>query len=56
MAGAVLTPEDLEFEQARRVWNGDIDHHPVVIRLTGSSPVGSTCLVTSILKGSVITF
>lgn len=31
MAGAVLTPEDPEFEQARKVWNGDIDHHPAVI-------------------------
>jgi len=31
MAGAVLTPDDLEYEQARKVWNADIDHHPAVI-------------------------
>jgi FAD/FMN-containing dehydrogenase len=31
MAGPVLTPEDLEFEQARKVWNADIDHYPAII-------------------------
>ena len=31
MVGAVLTPDDLEYEQARKVWNADIDHHPAVI-------------------------
>ncbi len=31
MAGTVVTPDELEFEQARRVWNADIDHRPAVI-------------------------
>ena len=28
MAGVVVAPDDLDYEQARRVWNADIDHHP----------------------------
>ena len=31
MAGTVVTPEDVDFEQARKVWNADIDHRPAVI-------------------------
>ena len=31
MAGAVVTPDDVEFEQARKVWNADIDHRPAVV-------------------------
>jgi FAD/FMN-containing dehydrogenase len=31
MAGTVLTPEDVEFEQARKVWNADIDDRPAVV-------------------------
>jgi FAD/FMN-containing dehydrogenase len=31
MAGAVVTPDELEYDQARKVWNADIDHHPAVI-------------------------
>jgi len=37
MAGAVLTPDDLEYEQARKVWNADIDHHPAVIASCSSA-------------------
>ena len=28
MEGVVVAPDDLDYEQARRVWNADIDHHP----------------------------
>src|SRR3989449_6597295 len=31
MAGTVVTPEDAEYDAARRVWNGDIDRHPAAI-------------------------
>ena len=31
MAGTVVTPEDVEFEQARKVWNAGIDHRPAVV-------------------------
>ena len=31
MAGTVVTPEDMEFEQARKVWNADIDDRPAVV-------------------------
>ena len=31
MTGAVVTPDDLDYEQARKVWNADIDHHPAVL-------------------------
>ena len=31
VTGAVVTPDDLDYEQARKVWNADIDHHPAVL-------------------------
>ena len=31
MTGAVVTPDDLDYEQARKVWNADIDDHPAVV-------------------------
>jgi FAD/FMN-containing dehydrogenase len=31
MTGAVVTPDDLDYELARKVWNADIDHHPAVL-------------------------
>jgi FAD/FMN-containing dehydrogenase len=31
LTGAVVTPDDLDYEQARKVWNADIDHHPAVL-------------------------
>jgi FAD/FMN-containing dehydrogenase len=31
MTGAVVTPNDLDYEQARKVWNADIDHRPAVL-------------------------
>jgi FAD/FMN-containing dehydrogenase len=29
--GAVVTPDDLDYEQARKVWNADVDHRPAVV-------------------------
>ncbi|HWO73189.1 MAG TPA: FAD-binding oxidoreductase, partial [Dehalococcoidia bacterium] len=38
--GPVLTAEDAEYDTARKVWNGMIDRHPVVIvRATGNADV-----------------
>jgi FAD binding domain/Berberine and berberine like len=31
MTGAVVTPDSLDYEQARKVWNADIDLHPAAI-------------------------
>ena len=31
MTGAVVTPNDPDYDQARKVWNADIDHHPAVV-------------------------
>ena len=31
LTGAAVTPDDLEYEQARKVWNADIDHQPAVL-------------------------
>ena len=31
VTGTVVTPDDLNYEQARKVWNADIDHHPAVV-------------------------
>ena len=31
LTGAAVTPDDLDYEQARKVWNADIDHHPAVL-------------------------
>jgi len=33
MTGAVVTPDELDYEQARKVWNADIDRRPAVIAL-----------------------
>jgi hypothetical protein len=31
VTGAVVAPEDPGYEQARKVWNADIDHHPALL-------------------------
>jgi FAD/FMN-containing dehydrogenase len=31
MTGAVVTPDDADYDQARKVWNANIDHHPAVV-------------------------
>jgi hypothetical protein len=31
ISGQLVTPEDQEYEQARKVWNGMIDRHPALI-------------------------
>ena len=45
MAGTAVTPEQLEYEQARKVWNADIDHHPAVItQCTSAQDVSAAIL------------
>src|SRR6266511_4002110 len=40
MRGAVLSPGDRGYDEARRVWNGMIDKHPALIaRCTGAADV-----------------
>jgi FAD/FMN-containing dehydrogenase len=42
MAGVVCGPGEPEYEQARRIWNGDIDRHPAVVaRCTSPSDVAA---------------
>ena len=35
--GTVVTPDDLNYDQARKVWNADIDHHPAVVVQCGTA-------------------
>jgi FAD/FMN-containing dehydrogenase len=37
MAGTLVTPDDPDYEQARRVWNADIAHRPAVIAQCASA-------------------
>jgi FAD/FMN-containing dehydrogenase len=37
MTGVVVAPDDLDYDQARRVWNADIDHHPALIAQCATS-------------------
>ena len=40
VVGAVVTPDDPEYDDARRVWNGEIDRYPaLVVRPTGPADV-----------------
>jgi FAD/FMN-containing dehydrogenase len=40
--GVVLTQDDAEYDQARRVWNGDVDRRPAVLaRCTGTADVAA---------------
>jgi FAD/FMN-containing dehydrogenase len=42
MTGSVLLPEDDGYDEARSVWNGEIDKRPAVIaRCTGPDAVAS---------------
>ena len=42
IAGQVLLPEDPGYDEARTVWNADIDRHPaVVVRCTSASDVSA---------------
>jgi FAD/FMN-containing dehydrogenase len=37
ISGQLVTPEDQEYEQARKVWNGMIDRHPALIAQCSST-------------------
>src|SRR5256712_10340672 len=40
LRGEVITPADAGYEEARGVWNGNIDRHPALIaRCTGAADV-----------------
>ena len=40
VVGAVIVPEDPDYESARRIWNHAIDRHPaVIVRCTGPADV-----------------
>lgn len=45
MSGSVLTPVDVDYESARRVWNADIDHRPAgIARCTTAEDVAGALL------------
>ena len=37
MAGAVMTPEDPDYDQARLLWNADADRRPAVVARCNST-------------------
>ena len=40
LRGALLCPDDVGYEDARKVWNGMIDRHPaLIVRCTGVADV-----------------
>jgi hypothetical protein len=43
ITGSLITPEDPEYDDARRVWNADIDHRPAaIVQCTSAQDVTAT--------------